>query len=201
MNLNAVKGALLVLFAILIGVVVLARGLNAPDTATVTSTDPPPAPDASPAPPPAPASDQTAEPAPSGNTTTSSTPAESSTEQLPATTTSTTELLVNHPYNEVKVLIANGTDVCGAAGRLTTILSAEGFLTLDPVNAPDGTRPDISNMYYMRDYELDAQTIATKIGASLQNLLPMPTPPPVPQADDSHVLVLIGADDLAQDNC
>lgn len=197
---NALRGAIVVIVALVIAVVVLARGLDEPEsvspdpttdtTATTTTTagspEPPPAPPPEPAPaepaPPAPAvvdeippdapDDMIVEPVPAANPT--------------------------HNRNEVRVLVANGTTICGAAGRLATSLSAQGFNVLP---ATDANNPaDVSAIYYVEQYGADAGVVANLIQVNSSQVLPMPASPPTAPGD-SHVLIHIGDDDLAQPNC
>ena len=192
MNINAVKGALLVLLAVLIGVVVLARGLDSPDM-TTTATGETGSGDATSAPP-APTTTATPAPPPPVVVTTTETTA-------PTTTTTTQPLPVAHSRSEVRVLVANSTDVCGAAGYQTNLLSAAGYVTKQAVNTKPGVQLDGSIAYYEPDYSADAQVIASEIGLALVNLAPMPSDLPVEDLQDAHVLVVIGNDSLAKETC
>ena len=195
MNINAVKGALLVLLAVLIGVVVLARGLDAPDVATTATggagdrnaSSTPPAPTTTEA-----SSTTTQPPTPVVSETTTTTP--------PAPTTTQPTPTV-HSRSEVRVLVANSTDVCGAAGYQTNALSAAGYVTKTPVNANADVQLDGSVAYYEPDYSADAQVIASEIGLAHVNLSPMPSTLPVEDLQDAHVLIVIGNDSLAKETC
>lgn len=203
---NALRGAIVVVLALVIGVVVLARGLDEPDSddpvqttdttaATTTSATeaavaepapaaqepPPPPPEAAPPPPP-PADDIPPE-----------MPDDMVVESTPAPAASPT-----HSRNEVRVLVANGTSVCGAAGRLATSLSAQGFNVMPATNADSAA--DASAIYYVEQYGADAGVVATMLQVDLSRVLPMPASP-LTAPGDAHVVIHIGADDLAQPNC
>ena len=203
---NALRGALVVIVALVIAVVILARGLDDAETTnepvgttdtTAASTEPPAAPTPAPEPapqPPAPA----AEPAP----------------QPPAPTPTPVELpevapddmfaepppppAPTHNRDQVRVLVANGTTVCGAAGRLATSLSAQGYNVLPAVNADNPA--EISAVFYVDEYGADAGIVASLLQIPSGQVLPLPASPPTAPGD-AHVVIHIGADDLAQPNC
>ena len=99
----------------------------------------------------------------------------------------------------IGVLVANGTDVTGAAGRLSGELNAANYVTLPPRNASPQTG---SAFYYRAGYEVDARCIARLLGESEKPLWPMPDPPPggltLESLGNAFVLILIGLDSLAQ---
>lgn len=202
---NALRGAIVVIIALVIGVVVLARGLEEPETSnepveTTDTTQPaasaPPPGESPPPPPPEPTPPP---PEPAAAVTPGDTddleippaaPEDLFVESLPPSPT--------HNRNEVRVLVANGTSVCGAAGRLATSLSAQGFNVLPAVNADSAA--DASYIYYVEQYGADASVVANLLQVDPAQVLAMPASPPT-AAGDSHVLIHIGADDLAQPNC
>ena len=183
--------------ALIIGVVVLARGLDGPETAnqpttttTTTTTsstvaEPPPAPDPVPAPSPDPPPAAVVEPTPP--------PIREDIPPPPPPPVAAT-----HNRNEVRVLVANGTSICGAAGRVATVLSAEGYTVLPSVNAD--TAVDVSTVYYVPEYDADAAVVASLIQVNSSRILALPASPPTAPGD-SDVLIHIGEDDLAQPNC
>lgn len=202
---NALRGAIVVIIALVIAVVILARGLDDPETTNepvettaTTQADaqpaeaPPPPPDPAPAP---------SEPAPAAETTPP--PATQDTE-LPAAAPD--DMFDNpappppptHARGEVRVLVANGTTVCGAAGRLATSLSAQGYNVLPATNADNAA--EISSVYYVDQYGADASVVASLIQVASSQVLPLPASPPTAPGD-AHVVIHIGADDLAQPNC
>jgi hypothetical protein len=100
------RGGLLVAVAVLIGVLLLARGLDSGDLVSAGGGD-------------------------DGGETTDGTTAGD-----PATsTTSTTAAAAVRPPTEVRVLVANGSGVPGVAGQRTDTLATAGYQTLEPANA------------------------------------------------------------------
>ncbi len=205
-NQMALKGVVLVLALIAAGAFVLARGLDdEKDSTAVTTTQPTaeatmepeeipdpvetPAEEDEPAATPAPQTDdagesETTEPAP----VVTQPPAPAPDEELECRDPST-----------IGVLVANGTDVSGAAGRLSGELNAANYVTLPPHNASPQTG---SAFYYRAGYEVDAQCIARLLGESEKPLWPMPDPPPggltLESLGNAFILILIGPDSLAQ---
>ncbi|MCY3951789.1 MAG: LytR C-terminal domain-containing protein [bacterium] len=205
---NALRGALLVIVALVIAVVILARGLDDPETTnepvgttdtTAESTEPPaaPAPAPEPAPqPPAPAAEPTpqpAAPAPAPAELPEAAPDDMFAEPPPPPAPT-------HNRDQVRVLVANGSGVCGAAGRLSTSLSAQGYNVLPAVNDDPEGNIEISTIYYVDQYGADAVVVASLIQVASSQVLPLPASPPTAPGD-AHVLIHLGADDLAQPNC
>ena len=201
-NQMAIKGVVLVLALIAAGAFVLARGLddNGDSDPVVTQPtaeatmepeeipDPAETPsdngDAAPAPDPAP--EETQAPAPVPEET-----------QAPAPVPE--EDLECRDPSTIGVLVANGTDVSGAAGRLSGELNAANYVTLPPVNASAQTS---SAFYYRAGYEVDAQCIANLLGVGTGPFFPMSDPPPggitLDTLGNAYILILIGPDSLAQ---
>jgi len=102
---------------------------------------------------------------------------------------------VLHPPAEVRVLVANGTEVGGAAGAIREVLiSDQGYNGLPPVNATTEEVPEFSFVYYANGYELDARNVGLIIGADSANILPIPAALPVTDLAEANVLVLLGSD-------
>ncbi len=102
---------------------------------------------------------------------------------------------VFHPPAEVRVLVANGTDVGGAAGAIREVLiSDQGYNGLPPVNATTEEVPDFSFVYFANGYELDARNVGLIINVDSANVLPMPAALPVADLAEANVLVLLGSD-------
>ncbi len=201
-NQMALKGVVLVLALIAAGAFVLARGLDDDDSTTATT---PPTVEATveaevtPDPVETPSENgseaaATPAPAPEGTQETTSAPEETE----PAAPDPEEELECRDP-STIGVLVANGTDVSGAAGRLSGELNAANYVTLPPVNASAQTG---SAFYYRAGYEIDAQCVARLLGESEKPRWPMPDPPPggitLDTLGNAYVLVLIGPDSLAQ---
>lgn len=101
------------------------------------------------------------------------------------------------PNSEVAVLVANGTEVSGQAGRLTDALRNQGFNTRQPRSA---TLQPASFIYYRPGFAAEAQVVRTILNQQTP-LAPMPEPDPTIGDDidlvEIDVLVLIGADELS----
>lgn len=106
-----------------------------------------------------------------------------------STTTSTTA--APRPPEEVKVLVANGSDVNGAAGAQTDALEALGYVTADPANAE---KVPSTVVYYTVGFQAEAEALAEAIGAGPDSVNQLPTPAPVPDMQLSNVLVVVGPD-------
>ena len=205
---NAVRGAIVVVVALVIGVVILARGLDDPETAnepavttdTTQPASPPPPADSS-------ATPQPPEPTPPEPTPPEPTPQTPAAEDIDIPPPAPADMIVEpqpppppptHNRSEVRLLVANGTPLCGAAGRLATSLSAQGFNVLPATNADNPA--DASAVYYVEGYGADAGVVASLLQVDSSQVLAMPSPPPTAPGE-AHVLLHIGADDLAQPNC
>ncbi|NNE73299.1 MAG: LytR C-terminal domain-containing protein [Acidimicrobiales bacterium] len=186
MNAAMGRGAILVGAAVLLGLVLLAFGLDDGDSDNAI----------------------TAPPAP---TDTSDTSVLDSQETIPPTTAagngsvpvtaapSTTPpgVDVAHSPNEVLVMTANGSGTPGEAGRLATALGASNFQT----DAADALATSTSKIYFRSTYAADAQAVAELLGAPADIIAPMPETPPVVEgndtparAADAHIIVIIGSD-------
>ena len=105
------------------------------------------------------------------------------------TTTPTTEAL--RTPAEVKVLVANGSSVNGAAGGATDALEALGYTTATPANAERVTETIV---YYTTGFEAEAEALAAAIGAPEGSVTPMPPVAPVDDLQLANVLVHLGPD-------
>lgn len=99
------RGALLVAVAVLIGVLLLARGLDSGDLVASGRDDD--------------GGEQTEGTSPGGT----------------ASSTTSTSAAAVRPPSEVRVLVANGSGVPGVAGQRSDALGAAGYVTLEPANA------------------------------------------------------------------
>ena len=202
---NAARGAIVVIVALVIGVVILARGLDEPETTsdpvqTTGTTEATPTTVAQPPPPPKPTPPPPEQPPPSAAA------AAPAPDDIPPDLEAVGDLVAppppaaapTHNRSEVRLLVANGTALCGAAGRLATSLSAQGFNVLPATNADNPA--DASAVYYVEGYGADAGVVASLLQVDSSQVLAMPSSPPTAPGD-AHVLLHIGADDLAQPNC
>lgn len=102
----------------------------------------------------------------------------------PTTTTTTTA-----PNPAVKVLVANGGAVNGAAGFFTAKLDAKGWSTLTPTNATPVTA---SAVYYATGQQQPAEAIATSLGLASTVVKPLATSTPVEGVTGADVVVIVG---------
>lgn len=109
-----------------------------------------------------------------------------------ATTTTTTE--APRPAAEVKVLVANGSSVNGAAGGTTDALEALGYVTGTPANAE---RVPATIVYYTTGFQAEAEALSAAIGAPEDAVTPMPAVAPVDDLQLANVLVHLGPDLVA----
>ena len=202
-NQMAIKGVVLVLALIAAGAFVLARGLDDGDDSAPVATQPTAeatmAPEEIPDPveTPSDGGDEAETPAPAPDETQPAAPAPEVTQ--PPAPDPEEELECRDP-STIGVLVANGTDVSGAAGRLSGELNAANYVTLQPVNSPS---PQTSSAFYYRaGYEVDARCIANVLGVGAGPFFPMSDPPPggitLETLGNAYVLILIGPDSLAQ---
>ncbi len=99
----------------------------------------------------------------------------------------TTAPPVTQPY---KVIVANGSGVAGAAGKVTTYLKGKHVETVPPT---DATRKDYpaTVVYYTNGYQAQAGTVAQLLGG-VKVAGPVPTPSPVKSMGGANVLVVVG---------
>ena len=169
---QTLKGAALLLVAVVIGVVLLH---TAPKAATTVSTG---------------------GSTPLGHTPTTKAPKKGHTTPTTAAPAATTTTLPPaHPANQVSVVVANGAGVAGLAGKIRGQLNLAGYNTAKPaVNAPANVAT--SSVYYVAGYQPDALAVAAALSLAPASVQPMPSPPPLPAADvtGAQVLVIAGAD-------
>jgi hypothetical protein len=109
----------------------------------------------------------------------------------PAATTSTTTRQAHAPA-AVTVLVANGTEVDGAATRRGDQLRSRGYVVLTPVDAEDASAQ--TRVFYAINGEADARAIASTFGAPTDAVAPLPDPLPVADLQSANVLVVVGED-------
>jgi len=180
------KGVLLIIAVITAGIIVLNQGFDEDTSASSVS---------------APSTQETQETEKRSQEIEQETtaPSEVSTEEnngeevnegSPSTSTS-----VLHPPAEVRVLVANGTDVTGAAGAtLDTLVANAGYNGVGAVNDLGEEVLLETFIYYSQGYDLDAQNVRLIINADSSNVLPLPEILPIDDLSDANVLVHVGAD-------
>jgi hypothetical protein len=169
-NPQLMRGAILLVAAVLLGAFLLANGFESSPASEVATSD-------------------------DSDTITSL--RDDGSEPTVATTappTETTERPAKDPA-EVTVLVANGTAVSGVATQFSTKLDAEGYVTAEPST---GDKDDYATttVYYNTDSQPEASAVAAVLGVSAENVKPMPNPVPTRDADlrSASVLVIVGSD-------
>jgi hypothetical protein len=104
-------------------------------------------------------------------------------------TTSTTKAL--RPAAQVKVVVANGSGVSGAAGKVTTTLQGKGYQVGSATNA---TRVAKTVVYYVPGYEREAQAVAVALSVAPAMVAPMPSPAPVTDLQNAQIVIVLGPD-------
>ena len=184
----APRGMLLIAVAVVIGVLLLWKGL-----------DPGPGPELVG---PSEANEVTTTTAATEDTTPDGEPTDVTTpDGEPADTTTTTLFpQVTVAPNEVTVLVANGSGFSGAAGTTTDLLKPHGYVTLAPANAEP---TDDSGIYYRSGMANEARAIQEILvpgDPTVLSLIPV-TGLAVPastvdRVDEADVVVILGADGL-----
>jgi hypothetical protein len=105
-------------------------------------------------------------------------------------TTSTTAAPQPHQPAQVKVLVANGANITGAASTANNTLIAKGYNALSPTNSPNVST---TTVYFAPGYQADATAIAQLLGAPAAGVQAMPAPPPL-DVKGASVLVVLGPD-------
>lgn len=106
-------------------------------------------------------------------------------------TSTTSSTVALRPNGEVKVLVANGTSVGGAAKVTTDQLKAAGYTTGTPTNHPNVTATIV---YFVAGYDPEAAALATTLGVAATAVTPIPAVAPVADLQGAHILVVIGPD-------
>jgi hypothetical protein len=119
-----------------------------------------------------------------------SAPVRRTTHSTAATTTTTTSLPPSPPPSEVKVLVANATQVQHAAGDATQFLISHGYAGLAPVNAT--AQRSSTTIYFEPGYEGAAFEVATVLGVALTDVQPVSSDMPVASSEGADVIVVEG---------
>jgi len=177
----AARGVILIVVAVLIGIVLLAKGFDGPSTTAV-----------------APAVTTTVAP---DVTTTEPGVADTSTTVDSSGTTTTVPAVAPavslRPPAEVKVVVANGSGVAGAAGAAKGELTTAGYVA----EAKNATTPEteLSAIYYIDGYAGEAKAVAEILGGTEALLRAAPADPLAliksPSGlEDFQIFVILGLD-------
>lgn len=133
-------------------------------------------------------------------TTTTSMPTTAATTSTSTTSTTTTTVAPTTTILVISeggvVLVANASNVKGAATQLANRLAAVGYATAKSTNAAGyETSLDVSKVYFAPEAYPVAYSISKIMGIAVA---PMPTPPPIQYATDglrgANVIVMLGKD-------
>lgn len=152
------RGVLLIVAAVIVGLVLLGKGLDNNGGGSSTAAG--------------------------GTKSTTTTTAASQ------STTVTTAAPQPHQPAQVKVLVANGAGITGAASTANNTLIAKGYNALSPTNSPTVSTTAV---YFASGYQADAAAIAQLLGAPAAGVQAMPAPPPL-DVKGASVLVVLGPD-------
>ncbi|HCV37052.1 MAG TPA: hypothetical protein DF783_08995 [Acidimicrobiaceae bacterium] len=122
------------------------------------------------------------------------------TEPVVATTTTSAPLFPSRSPSDVKVLVANGSGIGGAAGAVTDILNPRGYALESPANA---NRTDVSGIFYRTGFADDARMVMETVAPGNPDLLSqMPTgglsvpDGTIDRLANADVVVILGADGI-----
>jgi hypothetical protein len=107
----------------------------------------------------------------------------------PAATTTT---VATRAPQTIKVIVANGTDVQGAAGRVNQELLAAKYNALSPTDASQKVKA--SAVYFTPGYDREAAVLAQLLQLPPTDVQALPTPLPVKDPHDANIVVVVGPD-------
>lgn len=127
-----------------------------------------------------------------GTKVTGSKPDATTPTSAPPTSGSTTPAPAVRPPGEVQVLVLNGSGVAGAAGRLTTALKTDGYVTgATPLAPADTARRQGTVVYFRPGFDAEAGAVAAKVAAGTPTQA-LPDPPPPGTVSQAEVIVVLG---------
>jgi hypothetical protein len=129
--------------------------------------------------------------------TTSTTVPEVDRDAPPVIDSSTTVPLTIREPGDVPVLVANGSGVNGAAGRLAETLRAEEYDVVNTANALQTVTE--TQVLYAEGFQTEAETLAEVLGLTAAAAQPLGEPAPVDDLEGAEVVVVIGPDVAAAD--
>lgn len=92
--------------------------------------------------------------------------------------------------SEVKVLVANGVGVSGAAAEVAGRIQPIGYQLATPGNTT--TPRPMSVIQYAPGYQPEAQALATSLGLAATAVQPLSTPAPIADLQGSNLVVVLG---------
>lgn len=101
--------------------------------------------------------------------------------------------VVTTPAAQLKIIVANGSNVKGVAKKAKDQLAAAGYSLSTAVDASASVPNSI--VYYVAGADADARAVAQAIGLSPDLVALMPTSPPIKQQlGDAKILVVLSSD-------
>ena len=110
----------------------------------------------------------------------------------PTTTEATSS--TSTPPGDLKIIVANGSNISGLAGRTKDQLAAASYTAVIATDATADAATSI--VFYVAGYEADATAVAAALGMPPERLSPMPDPANVPVAsiEGVQVVIVLGPD-------
>jgi len=96
------------------------------------------------------------------------------------------------PPSKVPVVVANGSNVSGAAGSISTELQAAGWQILPAENATSNVSASV--VYYVAGLQPSAAAIAKFLGIPTSGVQPLTSAAPVGAVGTAQVVVVVGPD-------
>lgn len=109
-----------------------------------------------------------------------------------ATTPTTPTTTTTVPPPKVPVVVANGSNVAGAAGSISTEIRSKGWQVLPAENATANVA--VSNVYYLSGAEPSATAVAAIVGIPSSAVQPFTSSVPVGVVGTAQVVVVVGPD-------
>jgi hypothetical protein len=161
---NPARGAVLVVVAVLVGLLLLRNGLDTSEVVTSTRDDS--------------SADDSGDEAVDDEGTDDTDPTE---ETVPAKTPA-----------EVSVIVFNASSTNGAGGKYTTALDTAGYMTLEPATAE--VKVPTSQVLFTPGFDREAAAVAAAIGAPALAPAPLDPAAPPGDVGAANVVVVLGAD-------
>ncbi len=101
---------------------------------------------------------------------------------------------VTRPPPEVTVWVQNGGGPTGAATNGATVVANAGYATVPASNATEDVPQSI--IYFVEGYQADAAAVAGLLGFPVERVVALPSPPPVPNGDllGATIVAVLGPD-------
>ena len=101
--------------------------------------------------------------------------------------------VVTTPAAQLKIIVANGSNIKGVAKKAKDQLAAAGYSLTTAVDASASVPNSI--VYFVAGADADARAVAEKIGLAPDLVALMPTSPPIKQQlGDAKILVVLSSD-------